>query len=146
MRVPKKICKVLENRKNFDFIFLEFLANESPKVAYELAVEEIQKYAPHFKHYESYDSYRVKLYRDYNDDVEVPEEIVTAVTRDIEDLMVKNMKKVGIRKKAYEMCVTQIQRYFPAYKPYRNYNSYRALQSINHKKKKNDRRQNRKNM
>lgn len=146
MKIPKKICKVLENRKNFDFIFLEFLAKNGPKVAYELAVEKIQEYAPYFKHYESYDSYRVKLYRDYNDDIEVPEEIITAVTKGIDDLMVKNMKKVGIRKKAYDMCVIQIQQYFPSYKPYRNYNSYRALQSINHKKKKNDRRQNRKDL
>jgi len=136
MIIPKKILLVLENKKNFDYLFLEHLSKSSPKVAYEKAIDEMHKYAPEFKHYEDYNSYRSVLHRDYNGEVDVPEYIITAVTRGIDDLMTINQIKVGIRKVAYDMTVSQIQKYLPTYKPFKNYQSYRAMQSIRHKKKK----------
>ena len=136
MIIPKKILLIPENKKNFDYLFLEHLAKHSPKNAYEKAIDEVHKYAPEFKHYEDYNSYRSVLHRDYNGEVDVPSEIIYAVTKGIDDLMVKNQQKVGIRKKAYDMTVAQIQKYLPNYKPFKNYQSYRAMQSIRHKKKK----------
>ena len=104
----------------------------------------IRNYAPHFKHYKDYDSYRVILSNKNirvvnipknNRIVNVPNEIIDAVTKGIDDLFHKHLKKVKIRKMAYDQCVKEINKYLPDYKPHRNYQSFKALQSINYKKK-----------
>jgi len=135
MKIPKKIYDVLNNKRNFDFIFLEMLRHQSPEDAYDAALDLVRKYAPHFKHYKDFDSYRVILSNKNNREIEVPEEIINAVTKGIDDLFHKHLKKVKIRKMAYDQCVKEINIYLPNYKPFKNYQSFKALQSINYKKK-----------
>lgn len=135
MKIPKKIYDVLNNKKNFDFLFLEMLRHQSPEDAYDSALDLVRKYAPHFKHYKDFDSYRVILSNKNNREIEVPEEIIDAVTKGIDDLFHKHLKKVKIRKMAYDQCVKEINIYLPNYKPFKNYQSFKALQSINYKKK-----------
>lgn len=134
MKIPKKIYDVLNNKRNFDFIFLEMLRHQSPEDAYDSALDLVRKYAPHFKHYKDFDSYRVILSNKNNREIEVPEEIIDAVTKGIDDLFHKHLKKVKIRKMAYDQCVKEINIYLPNYKPFKNYQSFKALQSINYKK------------
>lgn len=135
MKIPKKIYDVLNNKRNFDFLFLEMLRHQSPEDAYDEALDLVRKYAPHFKHYKDFDSYRVILSNKNNREIEVPEEIIEAVTKGIDDLFHKHLKKVKIRKMAYDQCVKEINIYLPNYKPFKNYQSFKALQSINYKKK-----------
>ena len=135
MKIPKKIFDVLNNKRNFDFLFLEMLRHHSPEDAYDIALDLVHNYAPHFKHYKDFDSYRVILSNKNNREIEIPEEIIDAVTKGIDDLFHKHLKKVKIRKMAYDLCVQEINKYLPEYKPHRNYQSFKALQSINHKKK-----------
>ena len=135
MKIPKKIYDVLNNKRNFDFLFLEMLRHQSPEDAYDSALDLVRKYAPHFKHYKDFDSYRVILSNKNNREIVVPEEIIDAVTKGIDDLFHKHLKKVKIRKMAYDQCVKEINIYLPDYKPHRNYQSFKALQSINYKKK-----------
>jgi hypothetical protein len=135
MKVPKKIYDVLNNKRNFDFLFLEMLRHQSPEDAYDSALDLVRKYAPHFKHYKDFDSYRVILSNKNNREIEVPDEIIDAVTKGIDDLFHKHLKKVKIRKMAYDQCVKEINIYLPNYKPFKNYQSFKALQSINFKKK-----------
>lgn len=135
MKIPKKIYDVLNNKRNFDFLFLEMLRHQSPEDAYDSALDLVRKYAPHFKHYKDFDSYRVILSNKNNREIEVPEEIIDAVTKGIDDLFHKHLKKVKIRKMAYDQCVKEINIYLPNYKPFKNYQSFKALQSINYKKK-----------
>lgn len=135
MKIPKKIYDVLNNKRNFDFLFLEMLRYQSPEDAYDSALDLVRKYAPHFKHYKDFDSYRVILSNKNNREIEVPEEIIDAVTKGIDDLFHKHLKKVKIRKMAYDQCVKEINIYLPNYKPFKNYQSFKALQSINYKKK-----------
>lgn len=135
MKIPKKIYDVLNNKRNFDFLFLEMLRHQSPEDAYDSALDLVRKYAPHFKHYKDFDSYRVILSNKNNREIEVPEEIIEAVTKGIDDLFHKHLKKVKIRKMAYDQCVKEINIYLPNYKPFKNYQSFKALQSINYKKK-----------
>jgi hypothetical protein len=144
MKLPKKIYDVLNNKKNFDFLFFEMLQNNPPDDAYDEAINLVRKYAPHFKHYKDYDSYRVILSNKNitfvnvpknNTIVNVPDEIINAVTKGIDELFHKHLKKVKIRKMAYDQCVKEINIYLPDYKPHRNYQSFKALQSINFKKK-----------
>jgi 2-polyprenyl-3-methyl-5-hydroxy-6-metoxy-1,4-benzoquinol methylase len=135
MKIPKKIYDVLNNKRNFDFLFLEMLRHQSPEDAYDEALDLVRKYAPHFKHYKDFDSYRVILSNKNNREIEVPEEIIDAVTKGIDDLFHKHLKKVKIRKMAYDQCVKEINIYLPNYKPFKNYQSFKALQSINYKKK-----------
>lgn len=134
MKIPKKIYDVLNNKRNFDFLFLEMLRHQSPEDAYDSALDLVRKYAPHFKHYKDFDSYRVILSNKNNREIEVPEEIIEAVTKGIDDLFHKHLKKVKIRKMAYDQCVKEINIYLPNYKPFKNYQSFKALQSINYKK------------
>ena len=82
-----------------------------------------------------YIMYRVILSNKNNREIEVPEEIIEAVTKGIDDLFHKHLKKVKIRKMAYDQCVKEINIYLPNYKPFKNYQSFKALQSINYKKK-----------
>ena len=135
MKIPKKIYDVLNNKRNFDFLFLEMLRHQSPEDAYDSALDLVRKYAPHFKHYKDFDSYRVILSNKNNREIEVPDEIIDAVTKGIDDLFHKHLKKVKIRKMAYDQCVKEINIYLPNYKPFKNYQSFKALQSINFKKK-----------
>jgi len=135
MKLPKKIYDVLNNKRNFDFIFLEMLRHHTSEDAYDAAVDSVREYAPHFNHYKDFDSYRVILSNKNNREIEVPKEIIDAVTKGIDDLFHKHLKKVKIRKKAYDLCVKEINIYLPDYKPHRNYQSFKALQSINFKKK-----------
>ncbi len=138
MLIPKKIQMVLNDKRNFDLIFLEHLAQTyQPKTAYEQALEEVRAFAPHFKHYEDYNSYRAILYKKSKQEVEVPTMVITAVTKGIEDLMQKHLKVVKIRKMAYDLTISEIQRYLPDCKPFKNYQSFRASKSIEHKNKKN---------
>lgn len=135
MKLPKKIYDVLNNKRNFDFLFLEMLRHESPEDAYDSALKLVRKYAPHFKHYKDFDSYRVILSNKNNREIEVPDEIIDAVTKGIDDLFHKHLKKVKLRKMAYDQCVKEINIYLPNYKPFKNYQTYKQLQSINYKKK-----------
>ena len=135
MKIPKKIYDVLNNKRNFDFLFLEMLRHQSPEDAYDSALDLVRKYAPHFKHYKDFDSYRVILSNKNNREIEIPDEIIDAVTKGIDDLFHKHLKKVKIRKMAYDQCVKEINIYLPNYKPFKNYQSFKALQSINFKKK-----------
>ena len=135
MKLPKKIYDVLNNKRNFDFLFLEMLRHHSPEDAYDAALDLVRKYAPHFKHYKDFDSYRVILSNKNNREIDVPDEIIYAVTNGIDDLFHKHLKKVKIRKMAYDQCVIEINKYLPLYKPFKNYQSFKALQSINFKKK-----------
>jgi hypothetical protein len=135
MKVPKKIYDVLNNKRNFDFLFLEMLRHHTSEDAYDAALDLVREYAPHFNHYKDFDSYRVILSNKNNREIEVPEEIIDAVTKGIDDLFHKHLKKVKIRKMAYDQCVKEINIYLPDYKPHRNYQSFKALQSINFKKK-----------
>ena len=136
MKIPKKIYDVLNNKKNFDFLFLEMLKENASEDAYDLALEKVREYAPNFRHYKDFDSYRVILSTNNNKEIEVPKEIIEAVTAGIDNLFHKHLKKVKIRKMAYDATVKDINKYLPNYKPHRNYQSFKALQSINFKKKK----------
>ena len=62
MKIPKKIYDVLNNKRNFDFLFLEMLRHQSPEEAYDSALKLVREYAPHFKHYKDFHSYRVILF------------------------------------------------------------------------------------
>jgi len=134
MKIPKKVYNALHRKQNFDYIFLELLREHKPEEAYEEALKLIRKYAPKYTHYKDYDSYRAKLHFDQEKEVEVPNEIIEAVTLSIENLFQKHYKKCQQRKKAYELTVAEINIYFPNYKPCANYQAYKSLQSIRHKK------------
>lgn len=136
MKIPKKIYDVLNDKRNFDFIFLEMLRHNASEDAYDAAVDLIREYAPNFKHYKDFDSYRVILSTNNNKEIEVPEEVIEAVTNGIDKLFHKHLKKLKIRKMAYDATVSEINKYLPLYKPHRNYQSFKALQSINYKKNK----------
>ena len=136
MIIPNKIFDVLNNKRNFDLLFLEMLRHNAPEDAYDAAIDMVREYAPKFKHYKDFDSYRVVLSNNNNKEIEVPEEIIEAVTSGIDNLFHKHLKKVKIRKMAYDATVKDINKYLPNYKPHRNYQSFKALQSINHKKNK----------
>jgi len=136
MKIPKKIHDVLNNKQNFDLLFLEMLRENTSEDAYDAAVDLVREYAPKFKHYKDFDSYRVVLSSNNNKEVEVPEEIIEAVTAGIDNLFHKHLKRVKVRKMAYDATVLEINKYLPDYKPHRNYQSFKALQSINYKKKK----------
>lgn len=135
MKIPKKIYDVLNSKRNFDFIFLEMLKTNTSEDAYDAAVELIRQYAPKFKHYKDFDSYRVILSSHNAKEVEVPSEVIDAVTAGIDKLFHKHLKILKVRKMAYDATVKEINKYLPDYKPHRNYQSFKALQSINYKKK-----------
>lgn len=135
MKIPKKVYRVLIDKKEFDYIFLEFLKDHSPEDAYDEAVDYIKKFAPRFKHYRDYSSYRSRRWKENNELIEIPKEIIEAVTHNIELLMHKHLKRVKIRKHAYEATVQEIQKWLPNYKPYSNYQSYRSSITARHKKK-----------
>jgi len=143
MKVPKKIFDVLNNRRNFDFLFFEMLKFHSSEDAYDAAVDYVREYAPNFKHYKDYDSYRVMLAKKNNIEIEIPKEIIKAVTYGIDDLFHKHLKVVKIREEAYNLTVKEINKYLPFYKPYSNYISFKNMQSFNYKKQ-NEIRKNRK--
>ena len=134
MKIPNKIFDVLNNKRNFDLLFLEMLRHNAPEDAYDAAIDMVREYAPKFKHYKDFDSYRVVLSTNNNKEIEVPEEIIEAVTVGIDNLFHKHLKRVKIRKMAYDATVKEINIYLPNYKPHRNYQSFKALQSINFKK------------
>ena len=134
MIIPNKIFDVLNNKRNFDLLFLEMLRHNAPEDAYDAAIDMVREYAPKFKHYKDFDSYRVVLSNNNNKEIEVPDEIIEAVTDGIDNLFHKHLKKVKIRKMAYDATVKDINKYLPNYKPHRNYQSFKALQSINYKK------------
>ncbi len=136
MIIPNKIFDVLNNKRNFDLLFLEMLRHNAPEDAYDAAIDMVREYAPKFKHYKDFDSYRVVLSNNNNKEIEVPDEIIEAVTAGIDNLFHKHLKKVKIRKMAYDATVKDINKYLPNYKPHRNYQSFKALQSINYKKNK----------
>jgi hypothetical protein len=136
MIIPNKIFDVLNNKRNFDLLFLEMLRHNAPEDAYDAAIDMVREYAPKFKHYKDFDSYRVVLSNNNNKEIEVPDEIIEAVTAGIDNLFHNHLKKVKIRKMAYDATVKDINKYLPNYKPHRNYQSFKALQSINHKKNK----------
>ena len=54
MKIPRKIYDVLNNKKNFDFIFLEMLKTKTSEDAYDAAIDLMREYAPKFKHYKDY--------------------------------------------------------------------------------------------
>ncbi len=142
MKIPKKICAILEDKKNFDYLFLEKLTDNQPIDAYSEAMSEVKKYAPRFKLYKDYDAYRSTLVKDKRyanhkdgDFLEVPKDVVYAVSVDIEQLMDKNVQKHKLRKVAYDKTVLEIQKYFPTFKPFSNYQTYKTIRSIRHKNK-----------
>lgn len=135
MLIPKKVWNVLNQKKYFDYMFLEMLRNHKPEVAYDKAIEEIRQYAPKFNHYKDYESYRARLHYNQDKKIEVPDNIINAVTDDIDELFQEFYKKVQQRKLAYELTLFEINKHFPLFKPYANYQAYKSLQSINHKKK-----------
>jgi hypothetical protein len=135
MIIPKKIYDVLNSKRNFDFIFLEKLKTLGSEDAYDAAVAEVRKYAPKFKHYKDFDSYRQILHGQSTKEVDVPMEIIEAVTAGIDNLFHKHLQKVKVRKLAYDLVIIDINRHFPDYKPYRNYQSFKVCQSIIHKKR-----------
>ena len=135
MKIPRKIYDVLNNKKNFDFIFLEMLKTKTSEDAYDAAIDLMREYAPKFKHYKDFDSYRVILSTNSNKEMEVPKEVIQAVTEGIDKLFHKHLLKLKVRKMAYDATVKEINMYLPDYKPHRNYQSFKALQSIKHKKK-----------
>ena len=135
MKIPRKIYDVLNNKKNFDFIFLEMLKNKTSEDAYDAAIDLMREYAPKFKHYKDFDSYRVILSTNSNKEMEVPKEVIQAVTEGIDKLFHKHLLRLKVRKMAYDATVKEINMYLPDYKPHRNYQSFKALQSIKHKKK-----------
>ena len=135
MKIPRKIYDVLNNKKNFDFIFLEMLKTKTSEDAYDAAIDLMREYAPKFKHYKDFDSYRVILSTNSNKEMEVPKEVIQAVTEGIDKLFHKHLLRLKVRKMAYDATVKEINLYLPDYKPHRNYQSFKALQSIKHKKK-----------
>jgi hypothetical protein len=135
MKIPRKIYDVLNNKKNFDFIFLEMLKTKTSEDAYDAAIDLMREYAPKFKHYKDFDSYRVILSTNSNKEMEVPKEVIQAVTEGIDKLFHKHLLRLKVRKMAYDATVKEINMYLPDYKPHRNYQSFKALQSIKHKKK-----------
>ena len=135
MKIPRKIYDVLNNKKNFDFIFLEMLKTKTSEDAYDAAIDLVREYAPKFKHYKDFDSYRVILSTNSNKEMEVPKEVIQAVTEGIDKLFHKHLLRLKVRKMAYDATVKEINMYLPDYKPHRNYQSFKALQSIKHKKK-----------
>lgn len=142
MKIPQEIQKVLNNREYFDVLFLKEVKRKKGTVtAFNDVVKRIQDYAPHFVMYTSFESYKAMYYKRTTKDedimVEVPEDIIYAVTKGIDQLMHENIKKIGVRKLAYDMTVSQINKYFPDYKPFKNYQSYKSSSSIAHKKNKN---------
>ena len=76
MIIPNKIFDVLNNKRNFDLLFLEMLRHNAPEDAYDAAIDMVREYAPKFKHYKDFDSYRVVLSNNNNKEIEVPDEII----------------------------------------------------------------------
>lgn len=142
MKIPQNIYDVLNNRNNFDKIFLEKLKEHSSEDAYDAAIDYVRQYAPKFKYYKDFDSYRVMLSQKNNKEIDIPKEIIHAVTYGIEDLFHKHLKKVKIRKRAYDLTVQEINKYLPHYKPYRNYQTFKSMQSHRHKQKQHENRKN----
>ena len=134
--IPKKVYNALHRKQNFDYIFLELLREYKPEQAYEEALKMIRQYAPKYKHYKDYDSYRAKLHFDQEKGIEVPQEIIDAVTAGIDKIFQKHYKNCQQRKRAYELTVLEIQEHFPNYKPCANYQAFKSSQSIRHKKRK----------
>ncbi len=134
MKIPKDIYNVLADKRNFDFIFLKFLKKSSPEDAYDEALMYIRKSAPNFRLYKDYETYRVRHYHLNESKIDIPFEIIKAMSEGIEGLMVKNFKRLKVRKMAYDATVSQLQRYFPNFKPYSNYSSYKSSISVKHKK------------
>ena len=135
MKIPRKIYDVLNNKKNFDFIFLEMLKTNEKEDAYDAAIDLVREYAPKFKHYKDFDSYRVYTASSSSKEMEVPKEVIQAVTEGIDKLFHKHLLRLKVRKMAYDATVREINMYLPEYKPYKNYQSFKSLQSIKHKKK-----------
>lgn len=141
MKIPQDIVKVLNNKEYFDVLYLkELKRNKGKKQAFESVLERIQEYAPHFVMYVDFDSYKAMYYRRTTNDedtlIDVPNEVVDAVTVGIDEMMHEYLKKVGVRKHAYDLTVKEINKYFPDYKPYKNYQSYKSSISLAHKRKK----------
>lgn len=136
MKIPNEIHAVLNNRREFDAIYAEEMEKVySKKDAFDNALDRIIKYAPHFN-FIDYDTYRGYLSKRKNKgDVEVPKHIIYAVTKGIDNLLDSYIRKLGVRKMAYDATVKEINKYFPDYKPYKNYQSYKSSLSIRHRKK-----------
>lgn len=134
--LPKKVFKVILDKSNFDYIFLEFLRDNSPEDAYNESLSFVRKYAPKFKLYKDYNSYRSMRWKKNDETVDIPQEIIDAATHNIDDLMHKHLKRVKVRKLAYDATVRELQQWLPDYKPYANYQAFRSSVSIKHKKRK----------
>lgn len=134
--LPKKVYKVILDKSNFDYLFLEFLRDNPPEEAYEKALELVRKYAPKFKHYKDYSSYRSRRWKQNDDTVQIPSEIIEAATNNIDKLMHKHLKELKVRKMAYDATVRELQKWLPDYKPYANYQAFRSAMTIRHKKRK----------
>lgn len=144
MILPEKVYNVLNCKKNFDFIFLGMLQCQNQEDAYDEAIDFVREYAPNFKHYKDFDSYRVILANsqdrgpvvsNYKPDFDIPIEVIDAITKGIEELFHKHLKRLKVRKMAYDACVKEINIYFPHYKPHKNYQSFKTSESIKHKNK-----------
>tara|TARA_R110000868_G_scaffold3774_2_gene23188 strand:+ start:180 stop:671 length:492 start_codon:yes stop_codon:yes gene_type:complete len=147
MILTEPVYNVLNHKKNFDFIFLGMLKNNNQEDAYDAALDIVREYAPNFKHYKDFDSYRVILANsqdrgpvlsNYKPNLDIPVDVIDAICKGIDELFHKHLKRVKVRKMAYDACVKEINIYFPHYKPHKNYQSYKASESIRHKNKLND--------
>ena len=71
----------------------------------------------------------------YKPNLDIPVDVIDAICKGIDELFHKHLKRVKVRKMAYDACVKEINIYFPHYKPHKNYQSYKASESIRHKNK-----------
>ena len=138
IKIPKIVFNVLNEKHNFDYLFLEKLKkHERAEDAYDAAIEQIKKYAPQYKHsFVDYNSYRAKLHFRTKGYKQAPKEIINAVTGGFDDMVDYYYKIHYNRKKAYDVSLRKINKYFPKYKPYKNYLSYVNSKSYRAKVKK----------
>lgn len=127
MILPKRIHQALNHKRGFDTLFLsKFKDNDTAEKAYDAAVEDIQQFIPDFKEpYNGFDSYRSEHHKRMNGEVDVPEEVVYAVSVDMMVLFDVMLVKYKVRVKTYTETMKYINKYFPDFKPYANYQSFR---------------------
>ncbi len=153
IHLPIEIYNVLNEKSNFDYLFLSHLStHRNAWDAYDAAVEKMQSYAEKWKHScDDYDTYRVKLhyrsfhvtgFRDFigtnakSGDIPVPKHIVDAVTGGFEIFLDTFYIVNKHSQMAYNKALIEINKYLPDWKPAKNYASYKSLQGYRRKVKK----------
>lgn len=140
MKTPKYVISILGNPQKFAYLYFHHLkGGQSSEDAYETALNEVRQYAPNFSPLRQHESEYRRYYLE-RDDVEVPQEVIDAVTGQFDVLMDSFYLKNQIRKEAYDLAIQYIQKYIPKWLPASSYESYKSLISQRHKVKRKTKR------